>query len=200
MAQGPLRRGAQCSYIGLRSALGTRQEKVWEPLSYMKYVLLRSEIPSGMRAKLRTVAASNNRDHASRSLFAYASHYVQSFTSQYRQSFHVAISLIIACSRYIYNGVILHAHPVRGESHNQRNATGEVATVLSASNCISIGHIQWQLVTFGHLLLYLYETHKFSDSKHYCNQIVTILVISSKPEKNREQKKSHARMAEQNKH
>jgi len=27
-------------------------------------VLLRSEIPSGMRAKLRTVAASNNRDHA----------------------------------------------------------------------------------------------------------------------------------------
>jgi len=39
-----------------------------------------------------------------------------------------AISLTIACSRYIYNGVILHAHPVRGESHNQRNATGEVAT------------------------------------------------------------------------
>jgi len=29
----------------------------------------------------------------------------------------------------MYNGVILHAHPVRGESHNQRNATGEVATV-----------------------------------------------------------------------
>jgi len=25
-------------------------------------------------------------------------------------------------------GVILHAHPVRGESHNQRNTTGEVAT------------------------------------------------------------------------
>jgi len=40
----------------------------------------------------------------------------------------LAISLTIACSRYIYNGVILHAHPVRGESHNQRNATGEVAT------------------------------------------------------------------------
>ena len=35
---------------------------------------------------------------------------------------------IIACSRHIYNGVILHAHPVRGESHNQRNTTGEVAT------------------------------------------------------------------------
>ena len=67
-------------------------------------VLLRSEIPSGMCAKLRTVAASNNRDHAPQ-------------------------SLTIACSHYIYNGVILHAHPVRGESNNQRNATGEVATV-----------------------------------------------------------------------
>jgi len=55
--------------------------------------------------------------------------YVQSFTSQYRQSFHVAICLTIACSRYIYNDVILHAQPVRGESHNQRNATGEVATL-----------------------------------------------------------------------
>jgi len=28
-----------------------------------KYILLRSEIPSGMCAKLRTMAASNNRDH-----------------------------------------------------------------------------------------------------------------------------------------
>jgi len=30
---------------------------------------LRSEIPSGMCAKLRTVAASNNRDHPTRSLY-----------------------------------------------------------------------------------------------------------------------------------
>jgi len=35
---------------------------------------------------------------------------------------------VIACSRYMYNGVVLHAHPVRGESHNERNTTGEVAT------------------------------------------------------------------------
>ena len=41
----------------------------------------------------------------------------------------LAICLTIACSHYIYNGVILHAHPVRGESHNQRNTTGDVATV-----------------------------------------------------------------------
>jgi len=27
-------------------------------------------------------------------------------------------------------GVVLNAHPVRGESHNQRNTTGEVATVV----------------------------------------------------------------------
>jgi len=32
------------------------------------FLLLRSEIPSGMCAKLRTVAASNNRDHPTRSL------------------------------------------------------------------------------------------------------------------------------------
>jgi len=43
-------------------------------------------------------------------------------------SFRVATSLTIACSRYICNCVVLHAHPVQGESHNQRNATGEVAT------------------------------------------------------------------------
>ena len=40
----------------------------------------------------------------------------------------LAISLTIACSCYTYDGVILHAHPVRGESYNQRNTTGEVAT------------------------------------------------------------------------
>jgi len=28
-------------------------------------------------------------------------------------------------------GVVLHAHPVRGELHNQRNTTGEVATLRS---------------------------------------------------------------------
>ena len=46
----------------------------------------------------------------------------------------LAISLTIACSRYRYDGVILPAHPVRGESHNQRNTTGEVATLSSPTN------------------------------------------------------------------
>jgi len=155
-------------------------------------LLLRSEIPSGVCAKLRTVAESNNRDHA-RNLsyycllalhiwWCYSSCTSRSSTQCHRrgcnnipsflqwaapiacslcegwtrhnlhiivtapfccnrkswaacaQSFApwqqatieimLAISLTIACSRYIYNGVILHAHPVR-----QRNATGEVATL-----------------------------------------------------------------------
>jgi len=38
---------------------------------------------------------------------------------------------IIACSRHIYIDIFLNPHPVRGESHNQRNATGEVATIVS---------------------------------------------------------------------
>jgi len=67
-------------------------------------ILLRSEIPSGMCAKLRTVAASNNRDHTTRS------HYY----------------CLFAPHTYIF---VLRAHPVRGESHNQRNTTGEVATL-----------------------------------------------------------------------
>jgi len=66
-------------------------------------VLLRSQIPSGLCAKLRTVAASNNRDHPTRSL------YYCLFTPH----------------TYIF---VLCAHPVRDESHNQRNITGEVAT------------------------------------------------------------------------
>jgi len=52
-----------------------------------------------MCAKLRTVAASNNRDHS-----------------------------IIACSRHIHI-FVLRSHPVRGESRNQRNTIGEVATI-----------------------------------------------------------------------
>jgi len=46
-------------------------------------------------------------------------------------------------------GVVLHAHPVRGKSHNQRNTTGEVATVRS---CIT--------------LLWLHHNHKISISYH----------------------------------
>jgi len=67
-------------------------------------ILLRSEIPRGMCAKLRTVAASNNRYHPTRSLYY----------------------CLFAPHRYIF---VLRTHPVRGESNNQRNTTGEVATI-----------------------------------------------------------------------
>jgi len=36
--------------------------------------------------------------------------------------------LLLVRATYMY-GVVLHAHPVRGGSHNQRNTTGEVATI-----------------------------------------------------------------------
>jgi len=35
--------------------------------------------------------------------------------------------LLLVRATYMY-GVVLHAHPVRGESHIQRNTTGKVAT------------------------------------------------------------------------
>jgi len=35
--------------------------------------------------------------------------------------------LLLVHTTYMY-GVVLHAHPVRGESHIQRNTTEEVAT------------------------------------------------------------------------
>jgi len=70
--------------------------------------MLRSEIPSGMCAKLHTVAASYNRVHASQSLY---------------------YDYYCLFAPHIY-GVVLRAHPVRGETHIQRNADGEVATVL----------------------------------------------------------------------
>ena len=80
----------------------------WEVLSIHKIIfqLLRSEIPSGICAKLRTVAASNNRVHAPRSLYY----------------------CLFAPHMYI---IVLRAHPVRGEPHIQRNGTGEVATNYS---------------------------------------------------------------------
>jgi len=58
-----------------------------------------------MCAWLRTVPASNNRDHVLQSL------YYCLFTP------HIYI-------------IVLRAHSVRGESHIQRNATGEVATLV----------------------------------------------------------------------
>jgi len=66
------------------------------------HVLLRSEIPSGICVKLRTVAASNNRVHMPWSLFAYAGRYVQSLTSSVSPEITRHDHYIIACSRHVY--------------------------------------------------------------------------------------------------
>jgi len=66
--------------------------------------VLRSESSSGMCAMLHTVAANNNRAHMPWSLYY----------SLFAPHIYIAV---------------LRAHPVRGESHNQRNATREVATL-----------------------------------------------------------------------
>jgi len=68
--------------------------------------MLRSESPSSKCAKLHTVATSNNR------------------------GFTLCDRSLIACLHQIYMVVGIRAHPVRGESHIQRNANGEVATLV----------------------------------------------------------------------
>jgi len=39
------------------------------------------------------------------------------------------ITLLLLVRATDMYSVVLHAHPVRGKSHNQRNTTGEVATI-----------------------------------------------------------------------
>jgi len=58
---------------------------------------------------------------------------VQSFTLRQQATIeitHHACS-IIACSGDIYTGVVLHPHPIRGESHIQRNANRETETLAA---------------------------------------------------------------------
>jgi len=58
--------------------------------------------------------------------------------SKQQQSSHAMITLLLLVhATYIY-GVVLHAHPVRGESNNQRNTTGKVATVQVNRSQIAI--------------------------------------------------------------
>ena len=44
---------------------------------------------------------------------------------------------IVACSRHLYMVAVLRAHPVRGESHIQRNANAEVATLLISATVLN---------------------------------------------------------------
>ena len=81
-------------------------------------ILLRSERPNGMCAKLSTVAASNNRVHPTRSLY------------------------YCLFAPRIY-GVVPRAHSVRGESRIQRNASGVVATVAYTSVTLKLQCTNW---------------------------------------------------------
>ena len=47
-----------------------------------------------------------------------------------RWSSHANITLLLLVSATYMYGVVLHTHPVRGESHNQRNTAGEFALEL----------------------------------------------------------------------
>ena len=84
--------------------------------------LLRLGSPSAMCAKLRTVAASNNKVHLTRSL------------------------CYCLFARHIY-GVVLRAHSVRGEPRIQHNANWEVATTSPSftTNCTYRTFFLWSL-------------------------------------------------------
>ena len=117
----------------------------------VRILLLRSEIPSGMCAKLRTVAASNNRDHPMRSLSSslFASTINCSPDSQAllevtHQDHSIGITLLLLVrATYIY--FVLRAHPVRGESYNQRNTTEEVATLSTELFLTKNERYQWKM-------------------------------------------------------
>ena len=64
-------------------------------------------------------------DHSSRTLLLRSVVDIVSITRNY-----TPWSLYYCLFAPHMNGVVLHAHPVRGKSHNQRSTTGEVAIVL----------------------------------------------------------------------
>jgi len=52
------------------------------------------------------------------------------------------ITLLLLVRATCMYDVVLHAHPVRGESHNQLNTTGEVATVALYNTCFHTRLVQ----------------------------------------------------------
>jgi len=91
---------------------------VWSeafPIANVRNLLMQSEIPSGICAKLRTVAASINRVHMPWSLFAYAIATFNRWHRYYHQRLHATITLLLLVHATYMYGVFLHAHPVGGE-------------------------------------------------------------------------------------
>jgi len=101
--------------------------------------VLRTESLSSKCTKLHTVAASNNRDHPTRSLLlsplASTINCSQALFEVTHRHHSIGITLLLlVCATYL--GVILHGHPVCGESHIQRNANREVAVVINPSGLL----------------------------------------------------------------
>ena len=68
-----------------------------------------------------TVAIGNPERHMRKALHC---------GSKRQLSSHAMITLLLLVRpTYMYGVNVFHAHPVRGESHNQRNTAGEVATI-----------------------------------------------------------------------
>ena len=102
----------------------------------------------------------------------------------------LAISLTIACSRYTYDGVILHAHTVPGESHKQRNTTSSqpVGGMAASIVCRSLKFLELCVSTFcvtsakpklEHIFVKFtlpdYNSYLFfpSFNQHYCRKMPT---------------------------
>jgi len=99
-----------------------------------RVLLLQSEIPSGMCAKLapwqQATIEITRRDHSRR-----YHQEIQSTVNQVHKHFYRSLTKITPSGSLYYCLFtphtcifVLSTHPVRGESHNQRNTTGEVAT------------------------------------------------------------------------
>jgi len=82
-----------------------------------------------VKAELRTTFTSWSQHHFVCNRKARAA-CAQSFTLWQQATIEITRRRdhsIVACSRQVYMGVVLRAHPVRGESHIQRNVNQEVA-------------------------------------------------------------------------
>jgi len=107
--------------------------------------------PSGMCAKLRTVAASNNRVHMPWLLYY----------------------CLFAPDIYI---VVLRTHPIRGESHIQRNATGMVAAIYYRSRGTLIRHWAHDS-TFAQFWIHLEFTIHFQFTSKVRSSSATITFV-----------------------
>ena len=66
------------------------------------------------------------------------------------------ILLLLVLATYMY-GVVIHAHPVRSESHNQRNTTREAATKVSRNINVTKHSLSIIRQEHRHIFKYIYN-------------------------------------------